>query len=199
MRVIAGTHGGRPLRAPAGSTTRPTADRVREAIFDILQSMLNLDGALVLDLFAGSGAMGIEALSRGARLATFVEHDRRALVALRENLAALGLDGRARVVHAEALGWLAGQRSVARESFDLALCDPPYRFEDWEALLGCLDAEVGVLESSRPVHPGRSWEVSRSKRYGGTLVTVVRRAPGVASASHGRAGPELTPEEKGSA
>lgn len=200
MRVIAGTQRGRPLRAPAGSATRPTADRVREAVFDILQSLVDLDGARVLDLFAGSGAMGIEALSRGARAAVFVERDHRALQALRANVQALGLEDRARVVHAEAVGWLAGPRPAAQAAFDLALCDPPYGFTSWDALLRSLDAEVAVLESSRPVDPGPDWEVSRSRRYGGTLVTVVRRAPSapsVANAHHGRAGPELTPEEKG--
>jgi len=202
VRVIAGTHRGRQLRAPAGSATRPTADRVREAVFDILQSLVDLEGARVLDLFAGSGAMGIEALSRGAAAAVFVEHDRRALRALRDNLAAMGLEGPARVVHAEAVAWLSGRRPAAQASFDVAICDPPYRFEGWNALLDSLDAEVAVLESSRPVDPGRGWEVSRSRRYGGTLVTVVRRAPSapsVANAPHGRAGPELTPEEKGTA
>jgi 16S rRNA (guanine966-N2)-methyltransferase len=182
--------------------TGPTADRVREAVFDILQSVVDLDGARVLDLFAGSGAMGIEALSRGAGAAVFVEHDRRALEAMRHNLAALGLEQRARMVRAEAVGWLASPRPAAQACFDLAFCDPPYRFGGWDALLRCLDAEVAVLETSRLVETGPGWEVSRSKRYGGTLVTVVRRAPSatsVANVPDRRAGPELTPEEKGTA
>lgn len=201
MRVIAGTHRGRPLRAPVGSGTRPTSDRVREAIFDILQPLVDLEGARVLDLFAGSGAMGIEALSRGAGRAVFVESASAALDALHANLGALGLEDRAEVVRADATTWLAVPARKATR-FDLALCDPPYRFAAWEAVLDRLDADVAVLESDGPVEPGPRWEVPRSRRYGGTLVTVVRRAPSapsVASAPGGRAGPELTPEEKGTA
>src|SRR5918998_6335794 len=95
MRVVAGTHGGRRLATPPGSATRPTSDRVREALFSILGAAV--DGARVLDLFAGSGALGIEALSRGAAEATFVERAPAALRALRGNLAALGIEA---AVHA---------------------------------------------------------------------------------------------------
>ncbi len=206
MRVIAGTHRGRPLRAPASPVTRPTADRVREAVFDVLQSVVDLDGALVLDLFAGSGAMGIEALSRGADRAVFVDDDARALVMLRANLAGLGLDARAEVVRADAETWLSRRRGAGLARFDLALCDPPYRFDAWPRLLEVLEAEVVVLESDRPLEPGARWEVLRSRRYGGTLVTVVRGAPSApvpGSVPDGPGGPEPapgeTPEEKGTA
>jgi 16S rRNA (guanine966-N2)-methyltransferase len=177
VRVIAGSCRGRPLRAPAGSATRPTADRVREAVFDVLGSLTDVEGSAVLDLFAGSGAMGIEALSRGAASAVFVEQRPDALVAVRANLASLGLEARARVVRAEVLRWLAGSAAPAPGTVDLALCDPPYDFGDWPALLGQLPAALAVLESSREVEPSPPWEVVRRKRYGGTLVTVVRRPP----------------------
>lgn len=194
MRVIAGTCRGRLLRAPAGAVTRPTADRVREAIFDVLTSSARLEGTSVLDLFAGSGAMGIEALSRGAARAVFVDRDRRAAGAVRDNLASLGLEERGAVVRADALRWLSGPRSrPARGPFDLALCDPPYAFDAWDELLARLDASLAVLESSRPLAvPGR-WQVVRSKRYGGTLVTVVRLltgGPDAASSAEDR-----TPEQ----
>lgn len=204
MRVIAGTHRGRQLRAPPGPTTRPTSDRVREAIFDILQAFVDLDGARVLDLFAGSGAMGIEALSRGASGAVFVESDAGALGTLRANLTSLGLEDRAEVVQADATTWMARARTK-QPRFDLALCDPPYRFDAWgDVLDGVWDlgVDLAVLESDRPLEPGPRFEVPRSRRYGGTLVTVVRRAPSassVASAPGGRAGPKLTPREKGTA
>lgn len=173
MRVIAGTCRGRSLRAPAGGSTRPTGDKVREAIFDILASQMDLDGTHVLDLFAGSGAMGIEALSRGADQAVFVDSDNRALDAVRANLDALGLAERAVVVRAEVTGWLArGQRA------DLAFCDPPYDFDGWETVLDRLDTTVAVLETSQPVEIPPRWETTRQKRYGGTLVTVVRGVPG---------------------
>ncbi|HZU80895.1 MAG TPA: 16S rRNA (guanine(966)-N(2))-methyltransferase RsmD [Acidimicrobiales bacterium] len=170
MRVIAGTLRGRRLRPPPGTTTRPTADRVREAIFDVLGSMLDLDGLAVLDLFAGSGAMGIEALSRGAASAVFVERDPAAVAVIRANLDSLGVADRATVVRGDAVSWLAGGLHRA----DLALCDPPYRFEEWAAVLTHLSTPIAVLESSRPVEVEPPWEVVKDKRYGGTLVTVVR-------------------------
>ncbi len=169
MRVIAGTCRGRLLRAPAGQATRPTSDRVREAVFDVLGSLVDLEGTAVADLFAGSGAMGIEALSRGAGTAVFVESAPSALGAIRGNLAALGIEDRARVVGQDVLRFLGRPHD-----FDLALCDPPYEFADWERLLTHLRATLAVLESRRPLQVPAGWEVIRNKRYGGTLVTVVR-------------------------
>src|SRR5690348_13221449 len=98
MRVVAGTAGGRRLRAPKGTTIRPTSDRVRESIFNSLQSMDAIEGAAVADLFAGTGALGIEALSRGAASAIFVDEDRAAAALIRDNLAATGLAGPAATV-----------------------------------------------------------------------------------------------------
>jgi 16S rRNA (guanine966-N2)-methyltransferase len=125
MRVVAGRFGGRRLTAPPGRATRPTADRVREALFSILGP---LDGLRVLDLFAGSGALGIEALSRGARHGVFVERSARAAAAISANLAALGIE--ATVVRGDALAFLrasaAAPRAGAAEPFDLAFLDPPY-------------------------------------------------------------------------
>ncbi len=118
-RVIAGEFGGRRLTVPADDRVRPTADRVREAWFSILGA--HVEGATVLDLFAGSGALGLEALSRGARTATFVDLNQRSVAAIRANIAALGLADRAVVVRQDAL------RFVTRPvRFDLALADPPY-------------------------------------------------------------------------
>lgn len=117
MRIVAGELRGRRLRAPAGRATRPTSDRVREALFAMLEPVA---GARVLDLYAGSGALGIEALSRSAAGAVFVDSDPRAIAAVRRNLADLELDGE--VVRADALDWLAR----AGRCFDLVLIDPPY-------------------------------------------------------------------------
>jgi 16S rRNA (guanine966-N2)-methyltransferase len=169
VRVIAGSCRGRLLRAPAGTTTRPTSDRVRESIFDVLGSLVDLDDLSVADLFAGTGAMGIEALSRGAGSTVFVEDSPSALGSIRGNLAMLGLEERAKVVRDDVL------RFVGRpHHFDLALCDPPYEFAAWDRLLTHLHATLAVLESRRPVEVPVGWEVMRNKRYGGTLVTVVR-------------------------
>lgn len=122
MRVIAGTHRGRRLRAPRGISTRPTSDRVREAVFSMIGDCA---GATVLDLFAGSGAMGIEALSRGAASLTCIDSDPRAIACIRANLDTCGLADRARVV---ARDWRAGLATEAERAtrFDLCLLDPPY-------------------------------------------------------------------------
>ncbi len=117
MRVVAGEFKGRRLHAPKGQRTRPTADRVREALFSILGPV---EGLQMLDLFAGSGALGIEALSRGAASATFVDSDPRAVAAIERNLAAIGID--ARVHKRDALAFLAD----SDERYDLVLIDPPY-------------------------------------------------------------------------
>ena len=106
MRVVAGLAGGRRLRAPAGRKVRPTSERVREALFNSLGSLDAVDGATVLDLFAGTGALGIEALSRGAAAATFVDADIEAVRAIKDNLAVTGLGERARVVHADVFRFL---------------------------------------------------------------------------------------------
>jgi len=123
IRVIGGDLGGRRLRAPGGRSTRPTAARVREAWFSAISE--RLPGADVLDLFAGSGALGIEALSRGAARATFIESDRTAISCLEGNLAALALEARAEVIRTDVFRMLAEQRKGDRV-FDLALADPPY-------------------------------------------------------------------------
>ena len=170
--MVAGTARGRRLAAPAGHATRPTSDRVREATFNALDSLGVVRGAEVLDLFAGSGALGIEALSRGASRVTFVDDDPRALTVVRANLGATGLAEAASVVQTDALRFLAGARHV----FDLVLLDPPYRFDDesWGRLLAAVAAKLVVLESDRPIEVGPDWEVLRSKRYGSTVVDLVR-------------------------
>jgi 16S rRNA (guanine966-N2)-methyltransferase len=133
--VIAGEFGGRRIAAPAGHSTRPTADRVREALFSIVGPV---DGLNVLDLFAGSGALGIEALSRGAATATFVESDHRALGVIRQNLNVLGLRDRARVVPLDWRKALVGEQA-AGSVFGLCLIDPPY------TLLMKIFGELGPL------------------------------------------------------
>ena len=145
MRVIGVVDRGRTLAAPRGRGTRPTADRVREALFDILGP--RIIGTRVLDLFAGTGAVGIEALSRGAAYAVFVESDREALRALRRNLATLALPGtRARIVAGDARDALV---AVARSepAFDLVFLDPPYAG-------GLLSPALAVLAASPLARPG---------------------------------------------
>jgi 16S rRNA (guanine966-N2)-methyltransferase len=175
MRVIAGRLGGRTLAAPRGRATRPTSDRVREALFSALG---DLTGAAVLDLYAGTGALGIEALSRGAARATFVESARPALVVLRANLAALGLEGAARVIA------LPVERAVTTLGlpFDLVLIDPPYaaiggvpRVIEALARAGALarDGVVVVEHAARDPAPPIAGLVARPTRaYGDTSLTI---------------------------
>lgn len=128
MRIIAGTHRGRKLIAPEGDqTTRPITDRVKQSLFDRLSAAGVVEGAVVLDLFSGTGSMGIECLSRGAEHVTFVERDRDARRKLEQNLATLRETERSRVLGADALGALLAT-VVGRTDFDLVFCDPPYRF-----------------------------------------------------------------------
>ncbi|MCB2185885.1 MAG: 16S rRNA (guanine(966)-N(2))-methyltransferase RsmD [Deltaproteobacteria bacterium] len=122
LRIIGGEFGGRRLKAPAGQLTRPSAARLREALFSILAG--RLEGARVVDLFAGSGALGLEALSRGAASCVFVELRRPVVRVLHQNLAELGLTDRGRVLAADAA--FASRRLMAQGPFDLALADPPY-------------------------------------------------------------------------
>lgn len=171
MRVIAGEFGGRTLMAPDGLTTRPTTDKVRQAVFNSLHSMGVLEGAVAADLFAGSGALGIEALSRGAEHCTFVERDRSALQALRHNLQTLGIEGRATVHATDVLAWLPAMRGV-----DIVFADPPYDFDAWPTLLGLVaDASLVVAEADDPVAAPDGWTQLRARRYGRTWVTVLER------------------------
>jgi 16S rRNA (guanine966-N2)-methyltransferase len=177
MRVIAGRLGGRRLQSPKGrARTRPTSDRVKEALFSMLGG---LDGAVVLDLFAGTGALGIEALSRGAERAVFVERDRAAVAAIRANMASLGLDGpRAELRVGDARGALRAARE-AHETYDLVFVDPPYdQAREWASELAeLLPAVLGpgarvVVESDRRAPAELPLAVAQRRRYGDTTITI---------------------------
>lgn len=173
MRVIAGTHGGRTLVAPRGRSTRPTSDRVREALFSILG---DLRGARVLDLFAGSGALAIEALSRGAACATLVDSSSPATATIRANLDRLSLP--ASVHRASAVDFLQRARGYARQ-YDLVFLDPPYRHagslsaELSAALVPVLAPKARVVAESDRRHPLRlELELLDERRYGDTLIQI---------------------------
>jgi 16S rRNA (guanine966-N2)-methyltransferase len=176
VRVVAGRLGGRRLRAPRGRDTRPTSDRVREALFSMLGSV---EGERVLDLFAGSGALAIEALSRGAASATLVERDARAAGVIRANLEALELGSdEARVVHATADVALR-DASRSGDTYDLVLLDPPYRDATaWgRELARALPAVLApnarvVAESDRRAPLGLDLPVVRERHYGDTLIRI---------------------------
>lgn len=131
MRIIGGRLKRAVLRAPAGRDVRPTTDRVREALFNVLQARISMHGAVVLDLFAGTGALGFEALSRGAERIVFVEADAAVLRVTKTNAVSLGVEEACSFVRSDALKWLSGSREAR---FDLIFADPPYDFEELPAL-----------------------------------------------------------------
>jgi 16S rRNA (guanine966-N2)-methyltransferase len=174
MRIIAGERKGHTIFAPKGLDTRPTSDRVRENVFNIVAPWV--EGARVLDLYAGSGAMGLEALSRGASAVVFVESDLDAVRAIERNLDKLRLTG-ARIVRADASTGLA-QETAAGRKYDLVLADPPYAMTDYDTLARYLPrvlAEDGllVLESAARGEPALApLAVRTSRKYGSARITV---------------------------
>ena len=179
MRVITGSARGRRLRELEGQETRPTTDRVKESMFNILQ--FDVEDSRVLDLFAGTGQLGIEALSRGAASAVFVEQRRDAVALIRENLKLTGLSERARVVNGEALAYLAS----AGEKFDLIFLDPPYAAKLWKPGLEAVsrfdilsDHGIMICESPQdeelPDAVG-ACRLHRAYRYGRIKLTTYHR------------------------
>jgi 16S rRNA (guanine966-N2)-methyltransferase len=195
MRVIAGSAKGRRLLAPDVPGLRPTSDRVREAMFDILEARGLVEDAIVLDLFAGSGALGIEALSRGATAVTFVEQERRAVAVIEHNLELTGYRGSpgVRVVRADAVGWTTAH---GRGTVDLVLADPPYGFDASGVLLAQLDAPTVIIEHRSPLSVPPAYAVSREYRYGGTLVTLLEAVRRAAQAADGATSPALPDPDK---
>ncbi len=184
-RIVAGSAGGRRLRTPPGDRTRPTADRVREAMFSALESMLgSLEGLRVLDLYAGSGALGLEALSRGAAYAMFVESDRRAAALIASNARELRLEDGAQVVTRSVEAHVQRDPPVP---FDLVVADPPYALgaADLTGVLralvehGWLASEAVVVVERSGRSPDLTWpdgtETVRRRGYGGTALWYGRR------------------------
>ncbi len=177
MRIIAGAWRGRPLIAPAGVATRPTADRVRETLFSMLISRLGtFEGLRVADLFAGSGALGLEALSRGAATATFIDNDPRSVAAIKANAAALNAGDRAVVRGGSALAL------PKAEPFDLVFADPPYTAGSGSAALGAVLTAgwLGAggwlaIETARgDTVDAKEWTVDAARDVGRARITLVR-------------------------
>ncbi len=203
IRVASGSARGRLLAVPEGPSTRPTPNKVRQAVFNSLYSLGAVEDAQFLDLFAGTGALGIEALSRGAAHAVFVEHDPAVANLLRSNLALTGFSEAATVIAKDAqaaldelneLNELTEQRMTEHQMtehqiteykmtehhidrrFDVALIDPPYSFDAWPELLPRVPARLVVVESDRPVETAPSFIVHHHRRHGGTVVTFAAAA-----------------------
>jgi 16S rRNA (guanine(966)-N(2))-methyltransferase RsmD len=181
MRVIAGTARGIRLKTPAGELTRPTADRVKEAVFSILQ--FELPGSRVLDLFGGTGQMGIEALSRGATSAVFVDSRREACQLIRDNIRLVKMEQQARVVQSDYLSYL----QKCPDRFDLIILDPPYAEVFLENSLKCISeidilSDRGIIICERPADKVLDLDFPGLKRgkdyqYGKTWITVFRKDP----------------------
>ena len=176
MRVITGTARGRKLKTPPGLDVRPTTDQVKEAVFSTIQ--FEVEGALFLDLFAGSGQMGIEAISRGARFCVFVDSSRQSLDAVRDNLAATGFAGSARVAAMDSLSFL----ETASERFDIAFLDPPYNQGILNKALPLLAPKMtpgGVIlceheKGEQLPETAGDFQIYRTYRYGKVMVTAYR-------------------------
>ena len=180
MRVITGKARGIQLKTPDGLKTRPTTDRVKEAMFSIIN--FDIPGARVLDLFGGTGQLGIEALSRGAKSAVFVDAGETACRLIRENLKRAKLEQEGRVVRADYMDYLRR----CRENYEIILLDPPYAEVFLENALKCI-TEIDILQSGgiivteRPLGKELPWEFegytrSRDYKYGNTLLTIYRKA-----------------------
>jgi 16S rRNA (guanine966-N2)-methyltransferase len=169
VRIISGSLRGRRLTPPPGRATRPTSELIRGAIFNSIEARQGIADAVVVDLFAGSGALGIEALSRGAARAVFVDSDRNAVAVIRANLDAFGLTDQATVHQGTVEHWTPVPA-------DIILIDPPYEWDAWDQLLGALATftkGIVVAESDRDIsHP--AWEIAAVHRHGGTVVTQLR-------------------------
>jgi 16S rRNA (guanine966-N2)-methyltransferase len=186
VRIIAGSHRGRALVAPEGQEVRPTSDRAREALFNILvHGRLGegggsiLEGARVVDAFAGTGALGLEALSRGAAFASFIERDRAALASLRRNVAALKEEGRTRIVQADATA-----PPPAAQPCTLALLDPPYRSGLGAPALAALArgnwlapgalASIEIAARGEELEPPEGFVLEDERRYGAARILLLR-------------------------
>lgn len=181
MRIIAGTFGGRRLHPPKGTAIRPTADRVREAIFSIIGPVVT--GAEVLDLFAGTGAMGLEALSRGASRATFVDQSRHAVQLIRSNVKVCHVSDRVRVFHG-AVNQIIRRLAAQNEAFDLIFIDPPYGSNSIQQSLLILGEVVRTGTMVVAEHGSKNplpvqmqeWSLTEERQYGDTTVSFYLRA-----------------------
>jgi 16S rRNA (guanine(966)-N(2))-methyltransferase RsmD len=177
MRIITGTARGRKLETPEGLTTRPTSSRVKEGLFNVIQ--FDIPAAKTLDLFAGSGQLGIEALSRGAKSCVFVDKDKNCQTIIKKNITSTGFDAQSRVVASDCVQFL----NITKDKFDIAFIDPPYESELYDKILNAAadkinDGGIAVCESSvYTVLPEKAGDLSlyRDYRYGKVKITVFKK------------------------
>lgn len=174
MRIVAGQYRGRRIEVPEGDNTRPTSDRVREATFNALYSLNLIQDTPYIDLFAGSGALGLEALSRGAQHVTFIENNAKAIQTLKANIDTLKTSDNTMVIEGDAISWLRAQKF---DTETVVLADPPYDFDGWSEILNILATRQCVLVTETPstteiTVDDTQWNTLRKKRYGSTSVTI---------------------------
>ena len=170
MRVISGSAKGRKLVVPSGDHVRPTKDRVKEAIFNSLHSYGLVENRSFLDLFSGTGSLGIEALSRGAKSAVFIDHHAEAIDCIILNVEKLNYGSTSKILKTDALSFLERD-----DYFDVVLLDPPYEYEHWGTLLKRVNAHSIVIESSEQVTLESDWEIIKSQKYGQTNLLIASR------------------------
>ena len=170
MRVISGSAKGRKLVVPSGDHVRPTKDRVKEAIFNSLNSYGLVENRSFLDLFSGTGSLGIEALSRGAKSVEFVDRHAEAIDCIILNVEKLNYGSTSKILKMDALSFLE-----RNDYFDVALLDPPYKYEHWGTLLKRVNAHSIVIESSEQVTLESDWEIIKSQKYGQTNLLIASR------------------------
>jgi 16S rRNA (guanine966-N2)-methyltransferase len=176
MRIIAGEFGGHGLKSPQGHETRPSTERVRESLFSLVDARIYLEGAEVLDLFAGTGALGLEAVSRGADLVTFVEQDRQVLDYARQNAEKLGVEEKCLFIQADAVEYL---RQYEGPELDLIMADPPYKLEAMQELPDLAVPRLHVDGVFTLEHSSHDWfdehpNLMTSRPYGRTIVSLFR-------------------------
>jgi 16S rRNA (guanine966-N2)-methyltransferase len=174
MRIVAGIFKSRPLVSPKGNVTRPSTDRVRESLFNLVYSLGGVQGKRVLDLFAGTGALGLEAMSRGAAAATFVELNPKVLQYARTNAENFGIQRTCVFLSADAIAYL---KRPARSRFDYIIADPPYELPEMEILpdLGLnhlTDSGIFILEHDKRIYFDDHPRLLVSRKYGRTIVSI---------------------------
>lgn len=186
MRIISGIYGGRKIELKLPGSIRPTMDSARESIFNILANYINFENAVILDIFAGTGAMGFEAISRGAGKAVFIEKSKKSIAVIKEVSVLLGIDSsQCEIIQADALNWLKAQeKSMERKLFDVIFCDPPYH-------LRLANAVLVMIENSAITNPGAivviehgtaellmvptNWKLIKTKQFGETVVDFITK------------------------
>ena len=176
MKIIAGEFGGHGLKSPSGHETRPSTARVRESLFSLVDARIYLEGAEVLDLFAGTGALGLEAISRGAALVTFVEQKREVLAFARENAKKLGVEGKCIFIQGDAVEYL---RSYGGPELDLIMADPPYELEAMQEMPDLAIPHLHTDGVFTLEHSSHDWfdehpHLMTSRSYGRTIVSLFR-------------------------